>query len=48
MVNRDLSCHRRSPKIGPAGPSVANFVAIDGPARLSMAAMDPLVLQKVP
>ena len=25
---------------GPAGPSTANFVAIDGPAGLSMAAMD--------
>ena len=28
------------PKIGPPGPSTANFVAIVGPPRLTMAAMD--------
>ena len=35
-------CHATDgpPTNGPAGPSTANFVAIDGPAGLSMAAMD--------
>ena len=35
-------CHATDgpPTTGPAGPSTANFVAIDGPAGLSMAAMD--------
>ena len=28
------------PTVGPAGPSTANFVAMDGPAGLSMVAMD--------
>ena len=37
---RDLLHHRWSPTTGPAGPSTANFVAIDGPAGPSMPAMD--------
>ena len=37
------------PTTGPAKPSTANFVAIDGPAGLSMAAMDGMVgLSTVP
>ena len=37
-----VCCHATDgpPTTGPAGPSTANFVAIDGPAGLSMAAMD--------
>ena len=36
------TCHATDcpPTIGPAGPSTANFVAIDGPAELSVAAVD--------
>ena len=35
-------CHATDgpPKIGPPGPSAANYVAVDGPPGPSMAAMD--------
>ena len=38
----DLTCHATNgpPKIGPPGPSVAIFVAINGPPGPSMAAID--------
>ena len=36
------TCHATDgpPKIGPPGPSTANFAAIVGPPRLTMAVMD--------
>ena len=42
ILNLVWDCHATDgrPTTGPAGPSMANFVAIDGPAGLSMAAMD--------
>ena len=37
-----MICHATDgpPKIGPPGPSAANYVAVDGPPGTSMAAMD--------
>ena len=41
-VNAEVACHATDgpPTNGPAGPSTANFVAINDPAGPSMAAMD--------
>ena len=40
MAREDCHATDGPPTTGPAGPSTANFLAIDGPAGLSMAAMD--------
>ena len=42
MVRKNWACHATDgpPKIGPPGPSAANYVAVDGPPGPSMAAMD--------